>query len=187
MITSLKIFENNIHRELYHFTSLLNAISIADSNEMFSYYGRISTTRNKYLNRKKPPGISLGVRIVFDWNKILEDYETKPFTYSKELTFEEEELISTKDFVNIKKYIISIDLILKDIQDTENIGIHDDDEMNSFQLIDSDCKEVEDIYYSGYYTKEGKWSSKFLDKCKEYFESKGLKVNMIKRENPHEI
>ena len=181
--------QNEKTDELYHFTSIFNAIGIVADNYMTSFYGYISTTRNKNLNKLEPPNVCLGVRFVLDWNKILEEYETKAYIYSNELDYEEEEKIITTKLENIKKYIKSIDIIIDDIQTPDNIGIHDDREEELFKLIDP---EIEDTnhYDLGYYVNckpfkyKGvrqcyKWSGKLIQKSKDYFESKGYKINVI--------
>lgn len=198
MIVKFRYFESlGNEKELYHFTSIFNAIGIVDDDYITSYYGYISTTRNKFMNKFEPPNVNMGVRIVLDWNKILEDYKTESYSYSDELAYEDEEKILTRKLLNVKKYIKYIDIIEEDVQTPENIGIHNDEEEMILNLIDPETENREFIEQN-YYIKckpfryQGvrqcyKWSERLFQKSKEFFESKGIKVNIIREVSENKI
>jgi len=133
----IKTFESKNIGNLYHFTSIYDAIDIVELNRLFStqsiwgttyrdrllkkHQGQISLTRDKFLNHKKPKGVKLGVRFTFDGNKLSDDYKIKPVKFSS-LWEESEEAVFTIDgnkkrdqIRDLKKYILSIDLMPYDI------------------------------------------------------------------------
>jgi hypothetical protein len=181
---------------LYHFTSLSDAINIIELDRLYStqnvwsmnpkdrsyarhkkYSSQISFTRDKLLYQDKPNGVSFGVRFVFDGNKLSNDFKIKAVKFSR-LWSESEEAVFTigswndreslkrHQIFNIKKYIVSIDLMPFDIyknriesyevDNYEKIGMSDDDIGNN-----------------------GRPKRSLVNKAKTWFEKMGLNVRLV--------
>ena len=182
---------------LYHFTSLEDAMSIIEIERLYStqgtwslpnkgyyspkkkYTGQISFTRNKLLYQDKPKGVSFGVRFVFDGNKLSNDFRIRPVKFST-IWEESEDAVFTigswgkrKDLkrhqiFDIKKYIISIDLMPFDIY-KESLSGYDIDRIEKLgiSIDDSDLTE-----YS-------KPKRSLVNKIKLFLEEKGYPTRLV--------
>jgi hypothetical protein len=176
---------------LYHFTTLSDAINIIELGRLYStqdawsmggrhpkYRGQISFTRDKLLYQDKPKGVSFGVRFVFDGDKLSNDFKIKPVKFSN-LWEESEEAVFTigswgdrenlkrHQIFNLKKYILSIDLMPFDIYQNrvepyeignyEKIGMDGDVDINS----------------------NGNPKRSLVNKAKIWFEERGFSVRLV--------
>lgn len=179
---------------LYHFTSLSDSISMVDMDRIYStqnvwsmggsharhnkYSSQISFTRDKLLYQDKPKGVSFGVRFIFDGNKLSNDFKIMPVKFSR-LWNESEEAIFTigswnnrenlkrHQIFNLKRYIVSIDLMPFDIYKNKVESY----EIKNYEKIGMD----EDIDIST----SGKPKRSLVNKAKYWFESKGYKSRII--------
>lgn len=179
---------------LYHFTTLSDTISIINMDRFYStqkawkssgdkYSGQISFTRDKFLFKNKPRGVSFGVRIAFDGNKLSNDFKISPVKFST-LWSESEEAVFTignwndreklkkHQIYNLSRYILSIDFITKDIY-SQKIEEYEEDE---FELVGID---LNDLFNSEYLTVNGKPKRKLIEKVRDWVESKGYKTRII--------
>ncbi len=181
---------------LYHFTTLSDAISLIEMGRMYStqdlwgtkskkHTSQISFTRDKFLFKNKPKGVSFGVRFVFDGNRLSDDFKISPVKFST-LWDESEEAIFTigswgdreklkkHQIYNLSRYIVSIDLITKDIYANKIEGYEED----SYKLIGLDWED--DLTYDNkYISNNSKPKKALVEKAKQWFESKGYKTRII--------
>ncbi len=191
MITKFDKFKINEGRNIgiiYHFTTLSDTINIVELDRLFStqnnwseggskYHGQISFTRDKNLYQEKPKGVSFGVRLVIDGNRLSNDFKIKPVKFST-LWEESEEAVFTigswgrreklkkHQIFDLKKYIISIDLMPFEIYKNRVKNY----ELDNLEKIGLD----EDIDLSN-----GKIKRSLVNKAKAWLESKGFNVRIV--------
>jgi hypothetical protein len=104
---------------LYHFTSLLNIVSIVEMNELKAKVeGYVSFTRDKnFYKTKREIGSSVEASIIIDGNKLSETYKITPYNYlivpSHYARGEEEERIKG-NIIGINKYILGANIVNMD-------------------------------------------------------------------------
>ena len=126
----LKYFEGKQVGILYHYTSLKNLIKIIKSNNLINgrntngdYIG-ICFSRNKFFHipneYSAPSNTSLECRLVINGDKLSNDYKINPVNDAlldsdeekkcRNISTESEERIKDESIIDIKKYIISVDI-----------------------------------------------------------------------------
>lgn len=188
----LKSFNENKNLGiLYHFTSISNLVSIIELDRLFSTTmtkekqgiikgdSTISFTRNKFLFKDKPMGLSWGVRLCFDGEKLANDFKINAYKFSTNWEENEEVVITIGSWsnrpklkkhqiFNLKKYLLSVDLIPKDIYKDKK-GNYD---IKDYQKAGIDVDE-EDYKFNNSPKKS------LVDKIKRYVELKGFKCRII--------
>jgi hypothetical protein len=112
MITNFELFEGKQVGLLYHYTSYEGLIKILVTDKMESpIYGHVSFSRNKNLNFYNSV-----IKIIFDGDRMSDQFKIKPYLYQKNLNYKEEAEIRIKcdkdySIKGIKKYIIGIDFL----------------------------------------------------------------------------
>ena len=172
--------------KLYHYTFLIHALQIVNDNVMKvgQLHESISFTRDQNFHKtsfifKKE---HRDVRIVFDGDKLSEKYKIRPYDYfgdlkgkssknDQKVEFQAEEMIK-ENITDVKKYIISIDLPDPNHYDTilNTYGFEVNNFMKKMRL---------DPPYEEKYVELEERLGMTMD-AKEYFESKGFKVNFFK-------
>lgn len=175
---------------LYHFTTLSDAINIIELGRLYStqnvwsmggrhpkYSSQISFTRDKLLYQDKPKGVSFGVRFVFDGDKLSNDFKIKPVKFSN-LWEESEEAVFTigrwgdrenlkrHQIFNLKKYILSIDLMPFDIYKNRVESY----EIGNYEMVGMGDDDV---------GSNGKPKRSLVNKAKIWFEEKGFSVRLV--------
>lgn len=119
----IKLFEAKQVGIIYHFIPVLNLLSIApkfilyDMNER----GYVSFTRNYKMQQDSPYFENRIARIAIDGNSLSEKYIITPFKdeQTKRIEGEYEERIKINE-INIKDYIIQIDILKQGVVTSEN-------------------------------------------------------------------
>lgn len=174
---------------LYHYTYLIHAIQIIDENvmKMGELHQSISFTRDKNFHKRSFIFRKEGrdVRIVIDGDKLSQKYKVQPYNYfsgwgnNSKLTAKaggvgedqsEETVLS--DIHDIKKYIISIDLPSPDMY-SGSITVRGKESNDWIKALGGD-----EPYKQKYVDIEDELDN--VNDVKDYFESKGYKVNFFK-------
>lgn len=122
-----KIFESKNIQNLYHIVDIEKLLYILEQNKITSFkFSKISTTRNKMMNRylgDKPSSI---FKIELDGSKLSNHYKMKSYQdrYKMGSDYfyynEWEEQIQTDEIKNVSKYIIKIILIKNRIENLKD-------------------------------------------------------------------
>lgn len=106
---------------LYHYTNIINLLSILTTNKLISKnVPYISFTRDKLFHKNTRYNIGgMECRLVIDGNKLSNNYKIKPYSYHfydlpDVKNDESEEKIDTNVIKNIDKYIIDIELFFNE-------------------------------------------------------------------------
>ena len=126
-----QLFENAVTQEnLYHLVDNTKLNYIIDNDVIDTYTagdGKISTTRNLMLNGYLGDNVTTLFKLVLDWNKLEEDYDSKPFVYRSQtgVSFdsEEEQQIQTRSIDNVWKYVKCVVLIKEKVEKLKNSPI----------------------------------------------------------------
>jgi len=195
----LKVYEEYNRDLIYHFTSLYGAIGIINLDRLYStqnhwgskskkYNSQISFTRDKNLYKDPPNGVSVEVRFVFDLDRLRKDFRLSPVKFSK-LWDESEEALFTigswsdranlkkHQIFDIKKYVISIDILLDTVY--HQIETY---EYDTFEKIIKDITG-EDVDLIDDYLNGQKINRKLINVCKQWFESKGFNCRLVGKFN----
>lgn len=118
---------------LYHYTSFSNGLWIIKSNTLKGSISKpsfVSLTRDKSFHKQHRIMAGTDLRLVLDGDKLSTKYKIKPHDFGAE--DESEERILTTAIIDIKKYLIRIDLYesLWELQDDES-----DRQYSSLKLI----------------------------------------------------
>jgi hypothetical protein len=119
----IKLFERKNVGELYHVLDYSKLLFVLDNNMIKSYKaggGRISTSRSKMFNSYLGSSPQAIFKLVLDGDKLSSKFKIKPFRYFSKngRGFEEfEEQIATSVIKDVFKYIKSVVLIRKNVED----------------------------------------------------------------------
>lgn len=132
MVTNFKIFESKQVGMIYHFTSIYNLYKILSEKEPSIRPIRtyISCTRNWNMQSRELKLEKQCCRITLDGNKISHRYKIKPhFDFNYPDSEEREERILNSDGIDLKKYVIRIDILNNPVLDP-NDHFHDPNDNN---------------------------------------------------------
>lgn len=196
----LQKFNEEYNKDLvYHFTSLYGAMGIIESDRLYSvqnhwgsknkkYTSQISFTRDKNLYKDPPNGVNVEVRIIFDLSKLRKDFRITPVKFST-LWDESEEAVFTigswydrstlkkHQIFNIKKYILSIDILLDTVYHRLESYEYD-----TFQKVIDTFDSNGDLR-DNYTNANGSINRKFIGLCKQWFECKDYSCRLVGKFN----